>query len=150
MISVEQALEKILANIDVLEEEERSILDCLGQVLAEDVYSTLDIPPLDNSAMDGYAVRAEDTQGASRQFPRLLRVIDTVMAGSISQREVEPGTAIRIMTGAPIPNGADSVVRFEDTDDAQRHQSASEQLPTEIGILQEVTAGWDIRQAGRI
>ncbi len=147
MISVEQALEKILARFDVLEAEARPILDCLGQVLAEDVYSTIDVPPLDNSAMDGYAIRAVDSQGANSQFPRFLRAIDTVMAGSISQYEVEPGTTIRIMTGAPIPNGADSVVRFEDTDDAQRRQSAG-QPPAEIGILQEVTAGDNVRRAG--
>ena len=107
MISVEQALEKILASINTLEEEERPILDCLGQVLAEDIYSAIDVPPLDNSAMDGYAVRAEDTRGVSHQSPRFLRVIDTVMAGSISQSEVGPGTAVRIMTGAPIPKRAD-------------------------------------------
>ena len=116
MISVEQALAKILSYVDVLEEEQKPILDSIGQVLAEDIYSAIDIPPLDNSAMDGYAVRSEDTRGASRQSPRFLRVIDTVMAGSISKHSVGPGTAIRIMTGAPIPAGADSVVRFEDTD----------------------------------
>ncbi len=148
MISVEQALDRILGSIDVLEAEERAILDSLGQVLAEDVFSTIDIPPLDNSAMDGYAVRSEDTKGASPRSPRLLRVIDTVIAGSVSRHKVELGTAIRIMTGAPIPDGADSVVRFEDTDDAERRQSTGEQLPTEIGILVEVAVGFDIRRAG--
>ena len=143
MISVEQALEKILSYIDVLEEEQKPILDSVGQVLAEDIYSAIDIPPLDNSAMDGYAVRAEDTRGASQQSPRFLRVIDTVMAGSISEHSVEPGTAIRIMTGAPIPEGADSVVRFEDTDEAQRKGASGE-----IGILCEVNTGLDIRRAG--
>ena len=143
MISVEQALEKILSYIDVLEEEQKPILDSMGQVLAEDIYSAIDIPPLDNSAMDGYAVRAEDTRGAGRQSPRFLRVIDTVMAGSISEHSVEPGTAIRIMTGAPIPEGADSVVRFEDTDEAQRGGASGE-----IGILCKVKTGLDIRRAG--
>jgi len=143
MISVEQALQKILGYVDVLEEEQKPILDSMGQVLAEDIYSAIDIPPLDNSAMDGYAVRSEDTRGASRQSPRFLRVIDTVMAGSISEHSVEPGTAIRIMTGAPIPEGADSVVRFEDTDEAQRGGASAE-----IGILCGVTTGWDIRRAG--
>lgn len=66
MISVEQALEKILSYIDVLGEEQKPILDCLGQVLAEDVYSSINIPPLDNSAMDGYAVQSRDTYGASQ------------------------------------------------------------------------------------
>ncbi len=143
MISVEQALDKILSCIDVLGEEQRPILDAMGQVLAEDIYSTIDIPPLDNSAMDGYAVRSEDTRGASRQSPRFLRVIDTVIAGSIPKCGVEPGTAIRIMTGAPIPEGADSVVRFEDTDEAQRKRDSGE-----IGFLYEVKLGSAIRSAG--
>lgn len=143
MISVEQALEKILSYVDVLESEQRPILDSISQVLAEDIYSTIDIPPLDNSAMDGYAVRAEDARGASLKSPRFLRVIDTVMAGSISKHEVEPGTAIRIMTGAPIPKGADAVVRFEDTDKAERGEASGE-----IGILTEVKAGTDVRRAG--
>jgi len=149
MISVEQALEKILSYVDVLGEEQRPILDCLGQVLAEDIYSGIDVPPLDNTAMDGYALRSGDTNGASPQSPRFLRVIDTVAAGSISEHEVEPGTAIRIMTGAPIPKGADCVVRFEDTDELQRREhSTGHQLPAEIGILGEVVAGLNIRRAG--
>lgn len=143
MISVEQALEKILDHVEVLEAEESPILGCLGQVLAEDILSTINIPPLDNSAMDGYAVRSMDTRGASRQSPRFLRVIDTVTAGSISKSEVEPGTAIRIMTGAPIPRGADCVVRFEDTNESERQGSSAE-----IGILTEVEPGLDIRRAG--
>ena len=143
MISVEQALDKILSYVHVLEVEERPILECLGQVLAEDVYSGLNVPPLDNSAMDGYAVQSKDTRGASRQSPRFLRVIDTVAAGSMAGCEVEPGTAVRIMTGAPIPKGADSVVIFEDTDEIQR-QGAS----TEIGIWCEAEAGLNIRRAG--
>ncbi|MBA7512518.1 Molybdopterin molybdenumtransferase [subsurface metagenome] len=149
MISVEQALEKILAYVDILEEEERPILDCLGQVLAEDISSSIDVPPLDNTAMDGYAVQSRDTRNASRESPRFLSVIGMVAAGSISECELEPGTAIRIMTGAPIPKGADSVVRFEDTDELwRRGSSISQQLPTEIGILCEAEAGLNIRRAG--
>ena len=143
MIGVEQALDKILNYVDVLEDEQSPILDCLGQVLAEDVYSSLNVPPLDNSAMDGYAVQSRDTRGASRESPRFLRVIDTVSAGSIAECEVEPGTAVRIMTGAPIPKGADSVVIFEDTDETQRQGSS-----TEIGILCQAEAGLNIRRAG--
>jgi len=143
MISVEQALEKILSYADILEKEDRPILDCLGQVLAEDIYSDINIPPLDNTAMDGYAVRAEDTLGASSQSPRFLHVIDTVAAGSISRHEVEPGKAIRIMTGAPVPKGADSIVPFEDTDEAQKHGSLAK-----IGILRETETDANIRHAG--
>ena len=149
MISVEQALEKILAYVDILEEEEKPILDCLGQVLAEDIYSSIDVPPLDNSAMDGYAVQSRDTRNASKESPRFLSVIDTVAAGSISECEVKPGTAIRIMTGAPVPKGADSVVQFENTDELWRRESSiGQQLPTEIGILCEAEAGLNIRRAG--
>jgi molybdopterin molybdotransferase len=143
LISVEQALEKILEHIEVLGTEEVPILGCLGQVLAEDVVSEINIPPLDNSAMDGYAVRAADTKRASPKSPRILRVIDTVVAGSISKTKVEPGTAIKIMTGAPTPAGADAVVKFEDTDRSGREKDSSE-----IGILAEVTPGQDIRRSG--
>jgi len=143
VISVEQALEKILEHIEVLDTEESPILSCLGQVVAEDIFSEIDIPPLDNSAMDGYAVRAADTRGASPKSPRILRVIDIVTAGSISKSEVKAGTVVRIMTGAPIPKGADAVVKFEDTDQSGRGADASE-----VGILVEVTPGLDIRRAG--
>jgi len=147
MISVEEALEKILSYIDVLGEEQTPILDSLGQVLAEDIDSSIDIPPLDNAAMDGYAVQSKDTHGAGIGSPQFLRVIDTVIAGSISQHEVKPGTAIRIMTGAPVPKGADSVVRFEDTDEDQRQKSTDWSIG-EIGILCKATSGLNIRRAG--
>ncbi|HEY81845.1 MAG TPA: molybdopterin molybdotransferase MoeA [Dehalococcoidia bacterium] len=143
MISVEEALEKILSYVSVLETEEVPILSALGQVLAEDVRSSLNIPPLDNAAMDGYAIQASDTAEASPHSPCRLRVIDTVIAGAISEREVTPGTAIRIMTGAPVPKGADSVVKFEDTDETQRQPPI-----TEIGILCKVKPSANIRRAG--
>ncbi len=148
MISVEKALEKILDYVNVLEAEEAPILDSLGQVLAEDIYSSINIPPLDNAAMDGYAILSEDTGGASSESPRFLRIIDTVIAGSISEREVKSGTAIRIMTGAPVPEGADSVIRFEDTDEARRKKPATEPSNGEIGILCQIKAGENIRRAG--
>jgi molybdopterin molybdotransferase len=146
MISVEEALEKVLSYVDVLEPEDEPILDSLGRVLAEDVYSDIDIPPLDNSAMDGYAVRAESTKGASLSSPRILRIIGEVAAGYIAKEEVAPGTAIRIMTGAPIPKGADAVVQFEDTDEEKR-KSARKPL-NEIGILRQAAKGLNIRKAG--
>ena len=103
MLSVDQALEKVLEHVGVLSAEERPILESLGQVLAGDIVSAVNIPPLDNSAMDGYAVRSEDTRGASPDSPRRLSVVGTVGAGAIARAEVRPGTAIRIMTGAPLP-----------------------------------------------
>jgi len=148
MISVEEARERLLGFVDVLGKEEVAILDSLGQVLAEDVRSDIDVPPLDNSAMDGYAVRWDDTRGAGPDSARLLQVIDTVAAGSISDREVVPGTAIRIMTGAPVPRGADSVVQFEHTDETQRREATAGQPITEIGVLREAEVGQNIRRAG--
>lgn len=148
MISVEEALEKILQEVDTLEEESVPILDSLGQVLAEDIKSDIDVPPLDNAAMDGYAVLSKDTSEASDDSPKILRVIDTVMAGSISKRQVVPGTAIRIMTGAPVPRGADSVIQFENTDEETRKVSAAEQPINEVGILCKVDSGQNIRRAG--
>jgi len=143
LISVDEALERVLEHISVLEAEESPILGCLGQVLAEDVFSPITIPPLDNSAMDGYAVRSADTRGASPKSPRLLRVIETVAAGATPSLEVKAGEAIRIMTGAPLPNGADAVVRFESTDESEGGGN-----PPEIGILAEVEPGTEVRRAG--
>ncbi|MCD6599289.1 MAG: molybdopterin molybdotransferase MoeA [Dehalococcoidia bacterium] len=146
MISVEQALEEILSYFAVLEAEEKPILDCLDQVLVEDIYSAIDIPPLDNSAMDGFAVRAVDTRGACESSPKILTVIDEVAAGSLAGREVESGTAIRIMTGAPLPSGADSVVQFEDTDEVVRKSSGGNL--SHIGILRQVGEGLNVRCKG--
>lgn len=143
MTSVDQALSQILGYVTALEAEPVLILEAIGQVLAEDIYAMADIPPQDNSAMDGYAVRSADTAGASRKSPRLLRVIDTIMAGSISEYEVVAGIAIRIMTGAVIPRGADAVARFEITDAAERKDASRE-----IAILSEVKVGDDLRCAG--
>jgi len=146
MISVEEALEKVLGYVEVLEPERKPILDCLGQVLAEDVYSDIDIPPLDNSAMDGYALRAKDTRGASESSPRYLVVVGEVAAGSVPAQEVRPGTAIRIMTGAPLPEGADAVVRFEDTDEVNRKSSGGDL--SQIGILCQAKKGLNVRGRG--
>ena len=146
MISVEEALDKVLSYVDVLESERKPILDCLGQVLAEDVYSTIDIPPLDNSAMDGFALRAEDTRGASESSPRHLAVVGEVAAGSMPTNEVGPGTTIRIMTGAPLPEGADAVIKFEDTDEVNRKSSRKDL--SQIGILCETKKGLNVRRRG--
>jgi molybdopterin molybdotransferase len=148
MLTVEQALSKILSEVSVLDTEVVPIMDSLRQVLAEDVVSAINVPPLDNSAMDGYAVRSADTKGASEKSPKILKVIDTVIAGGISKKEVTPGTAIRIMTGAPMPQGADGVVKFESTDEETRKKSAPNKPVTQIGICEEIKSGNDVRSAG--
>src|SRR5690349_5926116 len=108
MISVEEARERILAIVQRLPAVSVPLSEARGLVLAEDAVSPLTIPPADNTSMDGYAVRAADTTGASADRPAGLRVIGEVAAGHRYDGEVVAGTAVRIMTGAPIPAGADA------------------------------------------
>lgn len=115
-LSVREAVERGLAAVGPLESEEVALEDALGRVLAEAVVSPIDQPPWDNSAMDGYAARAEDVRRATADQPVLLTVVDDIPAGDFPSRAVGPGEAARIMTGAPTPDGADSVVRVEHTD----------------------------------
>ena len=146
MLSVEDAFERIMVCFGSLEAEEKPLLECLGQVLAADVSSPLDLPPLANSGMDGYAVRQEDIEGATSQSPRQLAVIGTVAAGQVSAQTVAAGTAIRIMTGAPIPIGADTVVPFEETDEVERRRSG--QSLDRIAIMADLPLLCNVRPAG--
>ena len=147
MLSVEDALERILDHFQVLNAEDTPLLEALGQVLAEDAVSLHDIPPLDNSAMDGYAVQASSIHNASEDSPVALRVVGSIAAGELPSAAVEPGTAIRIMTGAPVPPGADSVVPFEETDEVERRNAGLDMA--EIGIKVAAPEGSDIRPAGQ-
>lgn len=149
MISVDEALAEILRHVQPLEAERVPILEALGRVLAEEIISDIDIPPFDNSAMDGYAVRAADIADASPQTPVPLRVVGSVAAGYVAEVGVEPGTAIRIMTGAPLPHGADTVVPYEDTDDFDRPKEERLTSPADvIRVRKAVRRGSNIRPAG--
>jgi molybdopterin molybdotransferase len=149
LISVEEALSEILSHVHPLPPEGVPILEALGQVLAEEILSDIAIPPFDNSAMDGFAVRAADTEAAGRQAGVRLAVVGTVAAGYVAGSRVEPGTAIRIMTGAPIPEGADAVVPIEDTDDAERSKEVRIADPAiEVEIRSPVARGQNLRRAG--
>jgi molybdopterin molybdotransferase len=149
MISVEEARGRILAVVERLPAVAMPLAEALGQVLAEDVTSPITIPPLDNTAMDGYAVRAADTDGATPDSPVTLRVIGEVAAGYIYDGEVEPGTAVRIMTGAPIPRGADSVVPFEETDEtAGRVFGRFAKGRDHVGVFKAALPGNNVRRAG--
>jgi molybdopterin molybdotransferase len=149
MISLEEAFEKILAEFRVLDAETKPILEAQGQVLAEDIVAGFNIPPLTNAAMDGFAVRAADVAGASESRPVTLPVISYVAAGHVADRPLEPGTAIRIMTGAPIPPGADTVVPFEDTNEQDlRHKQGKDAQIDRITILKENPLGQNTRKAG--
>ena len=105
MISVAEALNKILSHIQSLGPEKVSLLDALGRVIAEEIRAPRDIPPFDNSGMDGYDVRWKGIQSVSSASPVRLEVIEDLPAGSVSSKTLGKGQAIRIMTGAPGPDG---------------------------------------------
>ena len=114
LLTVEEARGAVLAAIEGPTEPELAYLsEARGRILAEDVMSLTALPPWDNSAMDGYAVRAADIATANDAAPARLKVIGEVRAGSAPEQDVTRGTAIRIATGAPIPPGADAVVQVE-------------------------------------
>lgn len=115
MLTVEEALQSILARVRPLSAEVALLPEALGRVLAEEVEADIDLPPFDNSGVDGYAVRAADTVGATASAPIRLRAPVYLPAGARPEEPIEAGTAARIMTGAPIPSGADAVVMVEDT-----------------------------------
>ena len=150
MLSVEEARNRILEMFQPLESERKPVLEALGQVLAEDVSSPMFIPPLANSAMDGYAVQSSDITGATPDTPKSLRVIGQVAAGQLPQNEVVPGTAVRIMTGGPIPPGADTVVPFEDTDEYDLKSSGMGLSDiAEIKVNIGASEGSNVRPAGQ-
>jgi molybdopterin molybdotransferase len=115
MISVEKALNTILVNFRPLGLEKINILEARKRVIGEDIFAPHNIPSADNSAMDGYAVRHIDTKGATQDKPLQLKIIEDIPAGKVALKKIKKGEAARIMTGAVIPEGADSVIRQEDT-----------------------------------
>jgi len=114
--AVDEHLAHILATVQVLAPLDVTLLDAHGCVLAEDVTAPHPLPPFDNSAMDGYAVRSTDVASATELSPVTLPVVGDVAAGSVTPYTVQPGLCVRIMTGAPMPPGADTVVPVEWTD----------------------------------
>jgi len=147
MISVEEALDNILLRIQSLGFEKVSLLESLGRVAGEDVDARRDLPPLDNSGMDGYAVRAIDIEKVSQDFPVRLEVIEDLPAGFISEKDLRPGQAIRIMTGAPIPKGADTVVPVEETQKDGSFVLIFKAIPFREHIRK---AGEDAKQGDRV
>ncbi|MDP3731668.1 MAG: molybdopterin molybdotransferase MoeA [Candidatus Omnitrophota bacterium] len=115
MIKVDDALKTVLGLISTLPPEEARLTEALDRVLAQDVYADIDIPQLDNSAMDGYAVKSLDVINATASSPTMLEVVEDIKAGNLSTKRLQKGEASRIMTGAPMPEGADSVVMVENT-----------------------------------
>jgi molybdopterin molybdotransferase len=116
VLSVEEALEQILSRVDRLGSERVELLACLGRVLAEPISARFNIPPWPNSSMDGYALRAHDTREASPGTPVELQVVGTIPAGSVAGHSLQAGQVLRIFTGAPLPDGADSVIPQEEVE----------------------------------
>jgi len=140
-LEADEALARVLAGASPLGPESVPLTDAVGRALAEEIVSTATLPPWDNSAMDGYAVRAADIGGADPSSPVELAVTGVVLAGDMDLPVVEPGRAVRIMTGAPLPPGADTVVRVEDTD--------AEVEAGRVQIFRERDRGRHIRSAGQ-
>jgi molybdopterin molybdotransferase len=146
MLSVEQAYARVIASFHILEPEEKPLLESMGQILAEDIDSPIALPPLANSGMDGYAVLQADISGASKENPSNLEVIGIVAAGQMPDKTVIAGTAVRIMTGAPVPDGADTVIPFEETDEVDRKR-AGKPLD-QVAIFADMPFGCNVRPAG--
>ena len=139
-LSVDEAREIILSQVTVLGRETVPLTDALARVLAAEIESSVMHPAWDNSGMDGFAVRSEDVSAASREHPAVLRVIEEVLAGGFPTQRLRPGEAIRVMTGAPVPEGADGVTRLECTEPGPE--------PGTIRVLDGSDAGRNIRRKG--
>lgn len=146
-LPVAEARERILAAVSPLPPQEVALLDALGLALAEEVTSPVDHPPWDNSAMDGFAARSEDVRGASPSQPVTLRVTEDIPAGAFPARELGAGEAAKIMTGAPVPAGADSVIRIEHTD-AWQSDAWARGVQDDVRVLRGDDAGRNIRRRG--
>ncbi len=158
-MTVERARELLLARVKTMPIERVALLDSLGRVLAEDAVSDIDVAPFDNSAMDGFAVRAGDLAGASESAPVVLDVVSHIGAGDYSELEIRPGQTARIMTGAPVPPGADSVVMVERTHVVDGDGGVGSRVAFEIEPVlgdhirkrgEEVRAGQTVLRAGEL
>lgn len=147
LLSVDEALVRILNEIETLPPETIPLVDALDRVLATDVNAGISLPPFANSSMDGYAVRAADTASAGRANPVALRVVMDIQAGMMPAGTVEAGQAARIMTGAPLPSGADAIVPVEDTD-GDWDKAAGAPPPEQVRVFREVAAGAYVRPVG--
>ncbi|HET6741589.1 MAG TPA: gephyrin-like molybdotransferase Glp [Kribbella sp.] len=145
--SVDEHLEAVLGRVAALPAFDQPLMDAVGLVLCEDIVSGVSLPGFDNSAMDGYAVRAADLAGASDENPIGLPVVGELRAGRSEPIVVTPGTSVRIMTGAPMPRGADSVVPVEWTDGGTVNVRITQQPPTGGSVRragEDVTAGTQV------
>jgi len=146
LLSVYQARERILSHFQPVTTETLPLAGCSKRVLAQDMAATSDLPPFNNSSMDGFAVRAADVAEAASDSPRSLRVVADIPAGSHPTFFLAAGEAARIMTGAPVPQGADAVVPVEDTNFDNR--DAGVPAPEEVQIFTQARSGANVRSRG--
>lgn len=146
LLDVSSAQEKLLRHFAPLLGELVALGKAVGRVLAEDIYSRVDLPPFPNSSMDGFAVRTSDVVSASPATPVLLDVIEDIPAGTVPKLQVGDGKASRIMTGAPLPEGADAVVPVEDTD--FNYRTPGLEAPEKVHIYRSVGVGEHVRPRG--
>jgi len=146
LLSVDQARERILSHFQPVTTETLSLAGCSNRVLAQDTTATSDLPPFNNSSMDGFAVIAADVFDATTDSPRSLRVVADIPAGSHPIITLSPGEAARIMTGAPVPQGADAVIPVEDTNFDNR--DAGTPAPDEVQVLKSAKSGANVRPRG--
>jgi len=149
LLSLEEALERLLDGVETLPAEMAPLQEAAGRILGADLYADGALPPWDNTAMDGFAVRSIDVAGAAPDRPVPLRVAGEVAAGQTPSKPVEAGTAVRIMTGAPLPPGADAVVPIEDTSAWLGPRAVvGAPLPATIDIRRSVAPGEHVRRRG--
>ncbi len=148
LLSVKEAKEIILGHFSILDSEVVHLESAAGRVLAGDIVSEMDLPQFTNSSMDGFAVRSKDITSASQNNPIELTVIDDIPAGKFSEVEIQDGQTVRIMTGAPIPKGADCVVPIEATDQYKSSKRADTLLPSVIKVFTSLESGTYVRQTG--
>lgn len=147
LFDVSEARQKLLERFTRLEKTHSALTEAVGRVLAEDILSGLDLPPFANSSMDGFAVRIADTAEASRERPAVLRVAADIPAGTFLDTPLRGGEVFRIMTGAPIPPGAEAVIPVEDTSFTERQPGAV--VPNQVEIYRPGGYGENIRPRGQ-
>ena len=142
-VSIEQAVDMLCALPRRMPAETAPLLCAQGRVLAGDVYAAVSVPPFDRSPYDGYAFRGEDTAGASRENPVTLRIVEELPAGKAPTVKLGPGEAVKILTGAPVPEGADAIVKYEETEFTAETVKIFSPVPPHTDI---VPAGEDVEK----
>lgn len=153
MISVDEALKKIMESVGPLEIVERSLSETIGMTLAESIIASIPLPPFDNSAMDGYAIRSEDVAQAKPESSIWLRVVGEVPAGTLFEKPIQSGEAVKIMTGAPVPMTTDAVVMLEEARIRDGQVEIRNPVPAGKHIRrkgEDVSAGMEVLKQGSI